>query len=223
MSDYYPEEEMLMLSGIQHFFYCKRQWALIHIEQLWEENSRTIEGQFVHKKVDDPYILESRGNIIVVRSVPLSSRSLGLYGIADVIEFKKAKKEGIALKNRNGKWIPVPVEYKRGKPKVDERDSVQLCAQAICIEELNDCHITKGYLYYHSIRRRTPVIFDAALRTLTKETAKEMHQLFVKRKTPKAPFNKQCKWCSMYEVCQPKITGKKKKINDYIKRMSESI
>jgi len=223
MTKDYSEEEMLMLSGIQHFFYCKRQWALIHIEQLWEENSRTIEGQFVHKKVDDPYILESRGDILVERSVPLGSKRLGLYGVADVVEFKKNENEGVVLKNKKGKWLPIPIEYKRGEPKPDERDEVQLCAQAICIEEMKECKINKGYLYYHSIRRRISVDFNDILRKLTKDIAEEMHTMFNERKTPKARYKKQCKWCSMYELCQPKITGRNKKVNEYITRMSEII
>lgn len=219
MRNQYTEEEMLMLSGIQHFFYCERQWALIHIEQQWAENSRTVEGQFVHKKVDDPFILETRGDLLVARSVPLGSFSLGLYGIADVVEFKKMDHNGIKLKNKAGEWLPIPVEYKRGKPKPDERDAIQLCAQAICIEELNEITLEKGYLYYHAIKRRDEVVFDEQLRNLTYEISEKMHEMFKKQKTPKISYGKNCKWCSMYEICQPKITGKNKRVNQYIKRM----
>jgi len=219
MRNKYTEEEMLMLSGIQHFFYCERQWALIHLEQQWEENSRTVEGQFVHKKVDDPFVVESRGNTVIARSVPLGSYSLGLYGIADVIEFHKIDQNGLLFENKTGSWMPVPVEYKRGKPKPDERDEIQLCAQAICIEELNGIKIDKGYLYYHSIKRRDKVLFDADLRGLTYSVSEKMHDMFKNRETPKVPYGKNCKWCSMYEICQPKITGKKKKVKQYIKRM----
>src|SRR6056297_921574 len=125
----YKEDDFLLLSGIQHFFFCKRQWALIHIEQQWAENIRTTDGKHVHEKVDDPYIVETRGTLIITRSMPVSSRNLGLFGIADVVEFRKNKRAGIPLKGKSGLWVPVPVEYKRGKKKNDERDEVQLCAQ----------------------------------------------------------------------------------------------
>ena len=122
------EEEFLMLSGIQHFYFCQRQWALIHIERQWEENVRTIEGKQIHDRVDDPFIIETRGDIVIARAVPIISNKLGLYGVADVVEFIKDEVSGITLSERKGLWKPIPVEYKRGKPKIDIRDEVQLCA-----------------------------------------------------------------------------------------------
>lgn len=122
---FYDDEDLLPLSGIQHFAYCERQWALIHIEKQWAENVRTVEGKQLHERVDDPYFNETRTNIKIVRSVPLVSRFLGLYGVADVIEYQQTSYPSFRI-----------VEYKRGKPKQDDRDEVQLCAQAICLEEM---------------------------------------------------------------------------------------
>ena len=167
----YSEDDLLMLSGIQHFAFCERQWALIHIEQQWAENMRTVEGTHIHERVDDPFASEVRGNVITLRSVSLVSYRLGLYGVADVVEFKRAENcAGIGMEGYSGVWKPVPVEYKRGKPKPDERDAVQLCAQAICLEEMyqNDKNtpliIDKGYLFYGETRHRQEVIFCHELR-----------------------------------------------------------
>ena len=223
MNQAYDVEEYLMLSGIQHFFFCKRQWALIHIEQQWAENIRTTDGKHVHEKVDDPYIVETRGALIITRSMPVSSRNLGLFGIADVVEFRKNKRAGIPLKGKSGLWVPVPVEYKRGKKKNDERDEVQLCAQAICMEEMLNASIKEGYLYYHSERHRSIVSFDKALRKEVKALANEMHGLFRKRITPKAEYKKECKWCSLKEICQPKISSRKKNVKLYIKKGIEQL
>lgn len=125
----YDEDDLLALSGIQHFAYCPRQWALIHIEKQWSENLRTVEGRLLHERVDNPDYFEARGGILSTRSVPLVSHDLGLYGVADVIEFYAVESEGIVLAGRQGCWQPVPVEYKRGKPKRDAIDEVQLCAR----------------------------------------------------------------------------------------------
>jgi len=214
----YKENEMLMLSGIQHFYFCKRQWALIHMEQQWKENIRTVEGKIMHEKADDPFIVETRGDIVIARSVPVSSRKLGLYGIADVVEFIKTEDEGIVLTKKPGLWKLVPVEYKRGEPKNDDRDAVQLCAQAICLEEMLNVEIKKGYLFYNAIKRRIEVNFEDELRNTVKKFAAEMHQVFNDKKTPKCKREKHCRACSMEDICQPKITGKRIKVNDYIKK-----
>ncbi|MCK4257573.1 MAG: CRISPR-associated protein Cas4 [Halanaerobiales bacterium] len=215
----YVEDDLLMLSGIQHFFFCERQWALIHIEKQWQENVRTIEGKHIHERADDPFIVETRGDIVISRSVPLSSYKLGLYGIADVIEFVKTNSKGISLKAKDGQWTPIPVEYKRGKPKTDKRDEVQLCAQAICLEEMLNVTIDKGYLFYNTIKRRSEVVLDNELRTLVQNLADRMHLAFEEGKTPKAKFGKHCDLCSMKEICQPKLTSKKKKVKEYIKKV----
>ncbi|NLY76132.1 MAG: Dna2/Cas4 domain-containing protein, partial [Firmicutes bacterium] len=130
----YSEDDLLLLSGIQHFAYCERQWALIHIEQQWLENVRTVEGRHLHERVHNPDLVEKRGDLLVARSLPIVSWRLGLYGMMDLVEFRQVGSDqgGIKLPNREGVWLPKPVEYKRGKPKTDDRDEVQLCAQAIC-------------------------------------------------------------------------------------------
>jgi len=215
---FYEEEDLLMLSGIQHFSFCQRQWALIHIENKWQENAKTVEGNILHSKVNDPYDFEARGDTVIARSVPLVSYELGLYGYGDVVEYTKVETGGVALKGRKGLWQPAPVEYKRGKPKPDERDEVQLCAQAICLEEMLQICVPKGYLYYHAIRRRTEVHFNEELRNLVKELAKRMHQLYLKGSTPKGQYSEKCKGCSLFELCQPKIINRKILVNEYMKK-----
>ena len=219
MDNNYLDDELLMLSGVQHIAFCERQWALIHIEQQWQENVKTVEGRIVHEKVDDPEFFESRGDILISRSVPIVSRTLGFYGIADMVEFHLSRdSKGIKLEKRIGRWNPIPVEYKRGKPKSDSRDEVQLCAQAICLEEMLDVTITNGYLYYAQTRRRTQVNFDYALRAQVKEFALKMHSLFSKGITPKAVYEKHCKNCSLIELCVPKVTEKQKNVSKYIEK-----
>lgn len=209
----------MMLSGIQHYFFCERQWALIHIEQQWRENVRTIEGKHIHERADDPFVVETRGELVIARSVPLLSYSLGLNGVADVVEFIKTDSQGVTLKGKDGLWMPVPVEYKRGKPKTDQRDEVQLCAQAICLEEMLGVIIEKGYLFYHTIKRRSEVVLNQELRTLVQQLADRMHLAFEEGKTPKAKPAKHCDLCSMIELCQPKLLKKKKQVSEYIKEV----
>ncbi len=140
------EDEYLMLSGLQHFQFCKRQWALIHIEQQWEENVKTIEGQLLHKKADQPFIKEKRGEKLIVRGMPIQSHELKLSGICDVVEFH-ARKDGVPVHGIDGTYLPFPVEYKRGKPKKGDEDVVQLAAQAICLEDMLVCDVSVGYLF----------------------------------------------------------------------------
>lgn len=211
----YLEEDYLMLSGIQHFCFCKRQWALIHLEEIWTENIFTAQGQVIHKKADQPFLKEKRKDLIISRAMPVSSNELGLSGILDTIEFHKSE-EGIELKNRKGKWQPIIVEYKRGKKKKYDYDNVQLMAQAICIEEELNINLDYGYIYYDQTDTREKVEFTNELRKLTKESAKMMHEYYEKKYVPKAEYFKNCKLCSIYDECQPRITKKIKNINNYI-------
>ncbi|MGB3998035.1 MAG: CRISPR-associated protein Cas4 [Bacilli bacterium] len=215
----YKEDDLLMLSGIQHFYFCKRQWALIHIEQLWQENRATAEGKIVHENADNPFFYESRRNIFASRSVPLISYRLGLYGIADVIEFVRNVK-GASIDNREGKWLPNIIEYKRGGPKPDERDEVQLTAQAMALEEMlnYEIRIEEAYFYYYKIRRRVKIIINEQLRNLVEKASKEMHEIFSKRFTPDAIKGKNCSKCSMYSLCMPRLTKKKQNIENYINK-----
>lgn len=212
----YAEEDYLMLSGIQHFAFCRRQWALIHIEQQWEENYRTTAGELMHKKAHDEGAFEKRGNLLTVRGLRISSRELGLSGQCDVAEFREDV-DGIDLFGYDGKWMPVPVEYKHGAPKEHQADELQLCAQAMCLEEMFQTEIMLGYLFYGENRRRTQVEFTDSLRDEVRKLAKEMHDLFQRGYTPNGKISKQCKACSLENLCIPKLQ-KAMKVRDYIEQ-----
>ena len=200
----YAEEDYLMLSGIQHFAFCKRQWAMIHIEQQWAENYRTTAGEIMHKKAHDESAFDKRGNLLTVRGLRISSRSLGLSGQCDVVEFHQDE-NGIDLFGYEGKWNIVPVEYKRGTVKENNADELQLCAQAVCLEEMFQMDIPEGFLYYGENRRRHQVEFTSELRSEVERTADKMHEMFRRGHTPGAKPSKQCKSCSLENLCLPKL------------------
>lgn len=200
----YKEEDFLLLSGIQHFIFCRRQWALIHIEQQWQENLRTIEGKILHEKTHDSTLKEKRGELIISRGMAIFSHTLGLTGSCDVVEFRK-NPNGVKIFGRNETYKLFPVEYKRGKPKNDESDILQLCAQAICLEEMLVCEIPEAYLYYSEIKQRHRIPLDERLRERVRDVANEMHELYSRRHTPKVKLSKSCKACSLAEVCMPKL------------------
>ena len=213
----YPDDELLSLSGIQHFRFCKRQWALIHIEQQWQDNLRTQEGHIVHERVDDPILSESRGDTVLSRAFPLVSYILGFTGIADVIEYTRSD-HGIPIPGFEGLWLMRPVEYKRGKPKIDERDEVQLCAQVMCLEEMFGVRIDEADFYYNEIRRRQHLPITDDLRNLVSSLAGEMHTVFRQGITPEAEAGTSCSQCSLIDVCVPKLTKKKSSVQNYIGR-----
>lgn len=201
------DDNYLMLSGVQHFAFCPRQWALIHIEQQWVDNIHTVVGQHVHERVDDWMADETRGRVRTVRAMPLVSEHLRLRGIADVVEFHRTTEEyvdTVQLEGRDGIWRVVPVEYKKGTPKSDDRDEVQLCAQAICLEEMLNISISSGYLYYASIKRRDEVMFSDRLRKRVLAITERMHELFTQGRTPPAIYDKRCDSCSLLSICKPK-------------------
>lgn len=200
----YAEEDYLMLSGIQHFAFCRRQWAMIHIEQQWAENYRTTAGELMHKKAHDEGSFEKRGNLLIVRGLRISSHELGLSGQCDVVEFHE-NENGIALFGYDGKWNPVPIEYKHGAPKEHNADELQLCAQAVCLEEMFQTDIPEGYLYYGENRRRSHVVFTDAMRAEVKKMAQEMHELMKRGHTPNVKPTKQCKACSLENLCVPRL------------------
>ncbi len=216
----YNEDDYLMLSGIQHFSFCKRQWALIHIENQWEENTRTYGGQEMHEKADDPFLAESRGDTVISRSIPLVSHSLKIYGIADVVEFHR-KSSGITIQRHSGLWQPTPIEYKYGQKKAINCDEVQLCAQAVCLEEMLGISIRQGYLYYGKTRRREEVNFSGELRMQVAKICAEMWELFQKGATPKAEYRKSCLNCSLYHLCKPETFEKRKSALKYINKAFE--
>lgn len=212
----YREEDYLMLSGIQHYSFCPRQWALIHIEQQWSENYFTVLGNIMHQNAHDKGFTEKRNNKIITRGMSVFSRTLGVRGDCDVVEFYKDK-EGISLKNYEERYLPIPVEYKRGKPKEHDADVLQLCAQAMCLEEMLVCTVKKGYLYYGESKRRLMIEFDLDLRQKVSNTFERMHQLYNKRHTPKVKVSKACKACSLSEVCLPKL-NKKISVTEYMEK-----
>ena len=212
----YNEEDFLLLSGIQHFSFCKRQWALIHIEQQWQENFRTIEGGILHEKTHNNSVKEKRGDLIVSRGIAIFSRTLGITGTCDVVELHKSS-DGVNIFGRDGTYKPVPVEYKRGKPKDDESDVMQLCAQAICLEEMLLCVIPEAFLFYGETKRRLKIILDDDLRERVKTIFKEMHELYNRRYTPKVKISKSCKACSLAELCMPRLCKNPSAI-DYMKK-----
>lgn len=220
-SEHLSEEESLPLSGIQHMAFCERQWALIHLEQQWNENLLTVEGKQVHNVVDNPFANESRNEAIITRSVSISSRELGLHGIADVVEYIRDDDSPAEftteLKGRDGRWKVVPIEYKRGRKKVTDVDEVQLCAQAICLEELYHIEISSGYLYYFSTKSRDSVNFDSYLRKRVRSLAARMHEMFTSGHIPSAIKESHCNRCSLYEICQPDWKSSKFAINDYLR------
>lgn len=215
-------DDYLLLSGIHHIAVCERQWALIHIEQLWQENERTIEGTHLHKRADNPFLDESRGDIRSVRGMPIVSHRLRLRGVADVVEFYSATKheEGVTcfLPNRRGSWRPVPVEYKRGVPKSDDRDTVQLCAQAMALEEMFGVFIREGFMFYGERRRRQRVLLDEGLREHTNCLSEQMHDLFHLGITPRASKGKHCSRCSLVELCLPRLGTKHRSVASYLEQ-----
>jgi len=188
----------LPLSALQHLLFCERQSALIHVERLWEENRFTAEGRVLHEKVDEGRG-ESRPGVRITRSLQLRSEALGLHGVADVVELHARV---------DGGWQPFPVEYKRGKPKAHDADLVQLCAQAICLEEAFGVPVPEGALFYGQTRRRLDVVFDEGLRALTRRTAARLHELIASGVTPRAVKEKKCEACSLKEVCLPEAMGR---------------
>lgn len=189
-SQQYNDEQLLPLSALQHYLFCQRQTALIHLEQVWAENRFTAEGQVMHRRAHDGGD-ESRPGVRITRTLPVVSHGLGVAGLCDIVEFHR---DGTVL----------PVEYKRGKPKAHRADEVQLCAQGLCLEEMLEQTINRGFLFYGQRKRRTVVEFDETLRRLTAETARALHRLIAERVTPPATFEaRKCDHCSLIEQCQP--------------------
>ncbi|MCM3758440.1 CRISPR-associated protein Cas4 [Sporosarcina aquimarina] len=213
----YDEEEFLMLSGLQHFMFCRRQWALIHIEQEWEENVLTIEGNHLHENVDNPFTREKRGDLLYVRALPVHSRMLGISGICDMVEFKQDAK-GVPLKGEKGYFLPKPIEYKRGKPKKHDADLIQLTAQVICLEEMLGTVIEEAAFYYNEVKRREAVQITEELRHHVANAAKEMHHYYTARHTPRVKTGKHCLNCSLRHRCLPELL-EREKVSAYIDRM----
>ena len=217
----YKEEDFLQLSGLQHFKFCRRRWALIHIENQWEENYRTIDGAILHQNAHDTEFLESRGDRFITRGVSIYSAELGVSGQCDVLEYHRGN-TGIPIAGKDGLWQPFPVEYKRGKPREDTGDALQLCGQAMCLESMLCCDIPEGALYYGEIRRRERVAFTPELRTQVRQMLEQMHDLYQRGYTPKVKPTKSCNACSMKELCLPKLM-KNRSVSAYLKSAMEEV
>ncbi|MBQ8620834.1 MAG: CRISPR-associated protein Cas4 [Oscillospiraceae bacterium] len=217
----YGEEEFLQLSGLQHFKFCRRQWALIHIENQWAENYRTVDGTLMHENAHDRNFQESRGDLLITRGVSVFSATLGVSGQCDVLEYHRTD-TGIPLQGKEGLWLPYPVEYKRGSPRQDGADTLQLCGQAMCLEEMLCCDIPEGALYYGEIRRRITVPFTEELREEVRTMLAQMHDLYLREQTPKVKTSKSCSACSLKELCLPKLM-KNRSVAAYLKDAMEGL
>jgi CRISPR-associated exonuclease Cas4 len=200
----FSEDDLLPLSALQHLVFCERQCALIHLEQVWEDNPLTVQGQQLHEKVDGG-IGESRGDLRVARGLPLRSFRLGLAGRADAVELHRlpADEPGALLPDGSGPWRPFPVEYKRGEPKAHRADEVQICAQALCLEEMLNAPVPAGALFYGEPRRRQDLSFDRELRELTEQTAERLHRMIASGVTPPPVREPKCDRCSLIGICLP--------------------
>lgn len=187
---------------------------MIHIEQQWQENERTVEGELLHKRAHDGYSSEKRDGLIISRGMPVFSRTMGVSGVCDIVEFMRSE-EGISLHGHRGRYLVEPVEYKRGKPKDTEMDRLQLAAQAMCLEEMLAATVAEGSIYYGEIRRREKVRIEDTLRERVRENFREMHQLYEHRYTPKVKWSKSCNACSLKDICIPKL-GKALSVKEYI-------
>lgn len=215
----YAQDDYLMVSGIQHFKFCRRQWALIHIEQQWAENAHTVMGELMHKKAHDPYIAEKRKDIIITRGLPVSSRSMGASGECDVVEFHKSD-EGIRLYGHRGLYTVYPVEYKKGKPKETDADILQLTAEALCLEEMFCIQIPEGAVFYGETQRREVVNLTQDLKEQAKGLFREMHEYYERKYTPKVKYSSACNMCSLKDICMPQL-GKNVSAKSYIQRVLE--
>lgn len=215
----YAEDDYLMISGIQHFKFCRRQWALIHMEQQWAENVHTVTGELMHKKAHDPYLTEKRKDTIIVRALPVSSRELGISGECDVVEFHKCE-DGIQLHGHRGLYSVFPVEYKKGKPKLTEEDKLQVVAQALCLEEMFSTRVAQGAIFYGETRRREQIEITEELREEVIHMLAEMHQYYARKYTPKVKPSKVCNACSLKDICLPKL-NKTVSVKTYIEQRLE--
>lgn len=233
----FDEDDLLPISALQHLLFCPRQCALIHLEGLWSENRLTAEGRQLHQKTHEPRAAETRGPVSIARSLPLRSLRLGLSGIADVVEFHRlddepqaagrtatpldGTRDGVVLPDHPGRWRPFPVEYKRGKPKAGDFDRVQLCAQALCLEEMLGVIIPAGALFYGCTRRRKDVSLDVALRARTEQAVADLRILIVSRRTPQVAREPKCKSCSLSQQCLPDLTEGRRSAARYTARAIE--
>jgi len=208
----FPESDLIPLSALQHYLFCPRQCALIHVEQIWEESRLTAEGRIQHERVDQGGA-ETRRDVKRVFGLPIRCLRLGLVGKADVVEFHR---------HADGRWMPYPVEHKRGRRKQEDWDRVQLCAQALCLEEMLDVPVTEGALFYGKEQRREIVVISEALRRETEEVAAAVHRMVAKGRTPPAEYAPKCDNCSLVGICLPRgVGGRGNRVARYLANVLE--
>jgi len=215
----FTEDELLPISALQHLAFCPRQWALIHLEGLWSDNRLTVEGTIAHERVHSNEA-EARGDIRIARGLRVRSLRLGIIGQLDVVEFHKTqdKQKGVTLDGTNSLWQPVIIEHKHGKPKIDNEDEIQLCAQALCLEEMLGIVIEAGSFFYGKPRRRSEVAFGQELRKQTENSITLLHELTRSGKTPPPENSPKCRNCSMISQCLPTLDKRKNRIKEYMTR-----
>lgn len=200
----YNDDQMLMLSGIQHFVYCARQWALIQIYQVWEDNALTVEGSCQHKVVDNAEYRQLNGSTLTLRGLRIASYFLGLSGIADAIElYASSQEKGVWFDNYQGFYSPYPIEYKHGRKKQTDCDIVQLVAQAMCMEEMYGIEISEGAIFYRQTNRKMIVQITDELRQRVKFLADDMHRRFDNGEIPVESLQAKCRNCSLFNKCMP--------------------
>ena len=219
----YSEDELLPISAVSQFVHCRRRCALIFIESQWADNVHTAEGTGLHDHVHEVGS-ETRDDVRKVTGLRLRSLEIGLTGVADVIEYHRIESTdesmecGVVLKGVPGHWIPYPIEYKRGKSRVERCFEVQLCAQSLCLEEMLKTKISKGALYSGAKHHRREIVFDEQIKEDTKRLCQELHSLFERGITPIPEYGKKCNFCSLVDICQPKVSDRQS-VSRYIKRM----
>jgi CRISPR-associated exonuclease Cas4 len=222
MADTYTEDDLLPLSGLAHMAFCERRWALVHLEQQWADNRFTAEGNQLHEKAHSQQI-ESRPGVLIRRTLPLRSFHLGLSGQADIVEFLPTEEMGVVLAGKRGRWQPFPIEYKRSRDKAGSiAFRLQLCAQAMCLEEMLGARIPSGAVYDASTRRRQPVDFPQAVRNEVERLALQMHRLRRDGRTPQAHLMPACRNCSLTERCLPGLLDSTPSVAAYMRKMSRA-
>ncbi len=226
----FAEDDLQPISKLADVCFCERRAALHLLERVWEDNIFTVEGTHLHRKVDKGNPMERRGRIRIARSLRLRSLRLGLVGKADVVEFhrlqesvnssfnKRGASEGVVLEGVKGPWRPFPVEYKAGKLRHEKGYEVQLCAQAMCLEEMLNCVVPEGALFYGKTRQRLDIPFNKGLRSETKAATVRLHEIVRSGKTPRARYENKCKKCSLLQLCMPKVTGAQRDVRSYLKK-----
>lgn len=220
----YSDDDLLMLSGIQHYAFCPRQWALAYVDSQWEDNHLTIEGEWLHRRVDDPYAMEYDSGTVTLRSVPVKSYKLGFFGIADLLELYPLEEDSakaFTISRYSGRWQVLPIEYKHGRAKSNDIDEVQLCAQAMCLEEMYDIGIPRGALFYGQTRRRVSVTLNDTLRKRVAELSSTMHQMFSSGDIPDAKAEKKCRSCSLQNLCMAQDLRHASSVKEYLKPLSQ--